>query len=178
MSILPSAYPEQLPIYLRSGDPIKLPEHHEYVDLREYLRRHTVATLTDRALEHMGAKKSNVLVRSISEYPYNCVGMVLGNRRVWIDMNNDEIEISLTKDGYRKILPGESSIGDVVLYKHENEFTHIGVVICVDRQNINNIWILSKWGFAGEMIHHVLDVPSEYGLVSQYWTERVAHDNR
>lgn len=42
MSVMPSAYPEQKPIYLRSGDPLELPEHTKYVSLREYLLGHTV----------------------------------------------------------------------------------------------------------------------------------------
>lgn len=175
MSVLPSAYPEQRPIYLRSGDPIELPEHFKYVSLREYLRDNTVATETENALQLLGSRKYNVQVRSISEYPYNCVGMVLGSRRAWIDLDSDEIEDILTKDGLKKVSPKELSVGDIVLYEQDDEYTHIGVVICVDNQNVNNVWILSKWGFAGEMIHHVLDVPSGYGLVSQYWSERVKH---
>lgn len=175
MSILPSAYPEQKPIYLRSGDPIELPEHFKYVSLREYLRDNTVATETENALQLLGSRKDNVQVRSISEYPYNCVGMVLGNRRAWIELDSDEIENILTMDGYEKVLHKDLAVGDVVLYEQNDEFTHIGVVIYLDSQNVNNIWILSKWGFAGEVIHHVLDVPSGYGLVSQYWSERVKH---
>lgn len=173
MSVLPSAYPEQKPIYLRSGDPIELPEHTKYVGLREYLLVKTVAIHTKEALELVGVRKSHVRVRSISDHPYNCVGMVLGNRRVWIDMDSDEIENSLTKDGYRKLMQEPVSIGDVVLYKNRDGFSHIGVVLCVESQNVNNIWVLSKWGFAGEMIHRVLDVPKGYGSVSQYWTDRV-----
>lgn len=175
MSVLPSAYPEQKPIFLRSGDPVKLPEHFQYVNLREYLLGNTVASETESALRLLGSKRNRVQVRSISEHPYNCVGMVLANRRTWINLESDEIEYLLTKDGFRKILPRDLSVGDVVLYRQDNEFTHIGMVICVDNQNVNNIWILSKWGFAGEIIHHVLDVPSGYGLVSQYWSERVKH---
>lgn len=101
--------------------------------------------------------------------------MILGNRRAWIDLDSDKIEAYLTNDGYRKITKEELSVGDVVLYKQGEEFTHIGVVIFVDSQNVNNMWILSKWGFAGEMIHHVLDVPREYGRVGLYWSERVKH---
>lgn len=172
MSILSSAYPEQKPIYLRSGDPIELPEHVEYVSLLEYLRNTTVMSFTERALELLGARKNNVRVRSISEYPYNCVGMVLANRRAWIDMDSDQIEKILAKDGYKKVLPKELSVGDVVLYEKDNEFTHIGMIISVDRQNAANTWVLSKWGFAGEVIHHLHDVPSDYGLGRYFWSER------
>lgn len=175
MTVLPSAYPEQKPIFLRSGDPVSLPEHTRYVDLREYLVAHTVAENTRIACEALGSNSRDVKVRSVSEYPYNCVGMVLGNRRAWIDLDTEEIETYMINDGYRKISKDELSVGDVVLYRQGEEFTHIGVVIFVDRQNVNNIWILSKWGFAGEMIHHVLDVPKAYGRVSLYWTERVQH---
>ena len=172
MSVLPSAYPEQKPIYLRSGEPIELPEHTKYVNLREYLVAHTVAENTKIAREALGARKSLVTVRSISEYPYNCVGMVLANRRAWIDLDSDEIENILTKDGFTKVLRKDLAVGDVVLYEQDNEFTHIGMVICIDKDNANNIWILSKWGFAGEMVHHLHDVPIEYGLGRHFWSER------
>lgn len=175
MSILPSSYPQQVPVYLRSGDPIALPEHFQYVNMREYLRKQTVAGNTERALELLGTKKDSVKVRSISEYPYNCVGMVLGNRRAWIDLVTEEIETSLKLDGYAKTSQDKLSVGDVVLYKNEDEFTHIGVVISVDIRDVVDIWVLSKWGFAGEMIHHLHDVPSEYGLASQFWSERVPY---
>lgn len=173
MSILPSAYPEQKPIYWRSGDPIELPEHTQYVNLREYLLEKTVATHTQEALELVGPRKDQVTIRSISEHPYNCVGMVLANRRVWIDMDSDAFDESLTKDGYKRISKEAVTIGDVVLYENQDGFSHVGVVLCVESQNVNNIWVLSKWGFAGEMIHRVLDVPTGYGRVSQYWTDRV-----
>lgn len=175
MTVLLSAYPEQKPIYLRSGDPLELPEHTEYVSLREYLRGHSVLAFTERALQLLGAKKDRVRVRSISEFPYNCVGMVLGNRRAWIDMDSERIQSSLTNDGYKMISQNLLTEGDVVLYELANELTHIGMVLCVDSQNDSNIWILSKWGFAGEFIHHLHDVPSEYGVASQFWSERVAY---
>ncbi len=178
MSILPSAYPEQKPIYLRSGDPVELPEHTQYVNLREYLLIQTVATNTEAALQLLGAKKHNVRVRSISEYPYNCVGMVLGNRRAWIDLDSEEIENSLIQDGYTKTSQKDLSVGDVVLYENKNEYTHIGMVICVGSEDITNVWLLSKWGFAGEFIHHLHDVPGDYGVASQFWSERVAHDTK
>ncbi|MCY3978454.1 MAG: hypothetical protein OXG23_10180 [Chloroflexi bacterium] len=178
MSVLPSAYPEQKPIYLRSGDLLELPEHTKYVSLREYLLGHTALAFTERALQLLGAKKDSVRVRSISEFPYNCVGMVLGNRRAWIDMDSEKIQNSLTKDGYKRISQKLLTEGDVVLYELANEFTHIGMVLFVDSQNDSNIWILSKWGFAGEFIHHLHDVPGDYGVASQFWSERVAHDTK
>ena len=176
MSVLPLAYPEQKPVFLRSGDPISMPEHIKYVSLREYLLAKTVAAHTREAIELVGPNKSNVRVRSISDHPYNCVGMVLANRRAWIDLDSDEIEDLLAKDGFKKILPQELSVGDVVLYEHDNEFTHIGMVICVDSENVTNIWVMSKWGFAGEMIHHLHDVPGEYGLGRHFWSERVTDE--
>lgn len=176
MTVLPSAYLEQKPIYLRSGDPIELPEHTRYVSLREYLLDHTVISFTKKALELLGAKKHSVRVRSTSEFPYNCVGMVLGNRRAWIDMDTENIESSLTKDGYKRVSQHLLTVGDIVLYEQENEFTHIGMVIFVDNQDVKNTSVLSKWDFAGEFVHHLHDVPSDYGVASQFWSERVAHD--
>ena len=169
-----SAFAQQKPIYLRSGDPIELPEHHRYVNLREYLLTYTVAVNTAKALDLIGTKRDQVKVRSISEFPYNCVGMVLGNRRAWIDL--DGIETCLEKDGYRRVSQDELLAGDVVLYRNQDEITHIGVVIFVERQDVIDIRVLSKWGFAGEIIHHLHDVPNDYGLASQFWSERVAHE--
>lgn len=175
MTVLPSAYPEQKPVYLRCGDPVALPEHTKYVSLREYLLQKTVATSTQEALELVGTRKGHVNVRSISEHAYNCVGMVLANRRVWIDMDTEAFDEVLARDGYRKILDGPVTSGDVALYENQDGFSHVGVVLCVESQQVNGIWILSKWGFAGEMIHRVLDVPKGYGRVSQYWTDRENH---
>ncbi len=174
MSVLPSVYPEQKPIYLRSGDPIELPEHSNYVNLREFLRHKTVAIHTQEALQLVGVRNRDIRVRSISEFPYNCVGMVLGNRRAWIDLDSEEIESSLSKDGYRRISQDAVEVGDVVLYENQDGFSHIGTIIYVKHEGIADIRVLSKWGFAGEIIHHLLDVPTAYGLASQYWTERVS----
>ncbi len=93
-------------------------------------------------------------------------------------MDSEKIQNSLTKDGYKRISQKLLTAGDVVLYELANEFTHIGMVLFVDSQNDSNIWILSKWGFAGEFIHHLHDVPGDYGVASQFWSERVAHDTK
>ena len=172
MSILPAAYPQQKPIYLRSGDLIVLPEHSKYVNLREYLLTHTVAVNSRIAQRQLAARNSRVRVRSISEHPYNCVGLIFANRRAWIDMDSDHIENYLELDGYRQVSLHELSVGDVVLYANQDGFSHIGMVIQAEIEDLANISVLSKWGFAGEFIHHLHDVPSAYGIASHYWSER------
>src|SRR5438552_4240440 len=61
------------------------------------------------------AQYPEIIIRSVTAV-YNCVGMVFGVRRTWIDP--DQIPMILEDDGYRH-LPGLwdlARIGDVVIY--------------------------------------------------------------
>lgn len=60
--------------------------------------------------------KTNLKIRSVSEYPYNCVGMVFCSRRASVDIKH--IYDILTQDGYNeinrdKLIPGVVNFKDL-----------------------------------------------------------------
>jgi hypothetical protein len=119
--------------------------------------------------------RPNAKLRSVSNYPYNCVGLVFAHRRAWIDI--DYIYKLLTNDKYvptdrSKVMPG-----DVVLYKNNDMPTHVGLILEVPllaaQASWNDIKVLSKWGYDGEFIHPIEHVPSVCGKAEEFWTERV-----
>jgi hypothetical protein len=114
-------------------------------------------------------------LRSITN-TYNCVGMVVGSRRVWIDPA-DLIRI-LVEDGYRKLNGlAEAQFGDVVVYRNaKREVVHVGIVIgknLYDPEAVRDpLVVLSKWGGAGEYEHDLSDVPVQLGSPAEFWTDR------
>lgn len=117
----------------------------------------------------------DAIFRSITN-TYNCVGMVVAARRVWVDPEH-AVKI-LTDDGYRKLSgPEEVEYGDVVIYHNaRGQPVHIGIVlrknlaIAGDKKDL--LTILSKWGGDGEYIHEVSKVPGYLGHPAEYWTDR------
>jgi hypothetical protein len=154
------------PIYARSGWEIpqeKLEIFHirklkrELVRIRsgELLRQHPRATL-----------------RSVSEYPYNCVGLVFATRRAVIDIEN--VPKILEEDGYHLIQRNDVFVGDVVLYGWNNTLSHVALITQIERyMSTINIKVLSRWGFDGEFEHFIEDVPETYGQPIGFYTERV-----
>lgn len=129
---------------------------------------------TRAALANLGDKVNEVDVRSVSEHLYDCVGMIFSNRRAWI--GTDKIHDILKSDGYCKIDEHQLSIGDIVLYSAYQEFTHIGMITYMrTEKGIKDIRVLSKWGHAGEFVHHLHVVPRNIGTVSEYWSERIPY---
>ena len=114
-----------------------------------------------------------VRARSLSAV-YDCMGMVFGSRRVWID--TDELELILDGDDYRRLSDGgEVTEGDVVVYRDEDVVTHVGIVART-RQNlaqaVTEITVLSQWGRHGEYFHGIDDVDSRLGTPAEFWTDR------
>lgn len=107
---------------------------------------------------------------------YNCVGLVFASRRTWVD--TDILLTILEEDGYYRLagLP-DAEIGDLVIYResHGNTITHIGIIaerqpdVCFGEWKIT---VISKWGGAGEYIHSLRDVPTAYGELVEFWSER------
>jgi hypothetical protein len=120
-------------------------------------------------------KKFPIKLRSLSRYPYNCVGMVFTSRRAWIDI--EHIDQILKTDGYRQIQRNGVLIGDVVVYKFNNKAAHVGS-ICTTQLigNTLNIDVLSKWGDGPEFIHPIDRIPELYGVASEFYTDRVGHE--
>src|SRR5258708_27605550 len=112
-------------------------------------------------------------IRSISGYPYSCVGMLFASRRAFVEIYH--IYDILRHDGYRQISRDDVTRGDIVLYKYGAEPTHVGMIVQAERLHRSahvDILVLSKWGKDAEFFHHIEDVPDNYGNPSEYWTER------
>jgi hypothetical protein len=110
----------------------------------------------------------DAILRSISA-TYNCVGMVVANRRTWVDPA-DLVRV-LRDDGYRKLKgQEESDVGDVVIYHDDGGVPcHVGLVV---RKNLllaegqeDLLTVLSKWGADGEYIHGASRVSIYFGCV-------------
>jgi len=79
----------------------------------------------------------------------------------------------LRDDGYRKIPEANAVEGDVVVYLRNNAPQHVGIIHQLDRiLGFPDIWVLSQWGQCGEYIHRMKEVPSFYGDVTEFWSER------
>lgn len=131
-------------------------------------------------------KNKEVRFRRISGL-YNCLGLVLTNRRYWVEPDaQHDFDALLKAEGYRQLQTiGEAMVGDVVLYRDlmGGEYTHIGVIVHEVQLTTENIEegartfeVLSKWGEDGEYIHKDSDVPSRYGVPREYWTDRTDHE--
>ena len=96
-------------------------------------------------------------------------------RRAWIEI--DYIYQIFQEDGYRRISRNELTIGDVVLYKHRGEPSHVGIVAAIDFVGTTpTIRVMSKWGGAPEFVHVIDSLPVEFGIPAEYWTDRVSDE--
>ncbi len=156
------------PIYCRSGDRINREMFKQPQDER-LVKIHAEALVIDLAKNH-----KLVTIRSVSGYPYNCVGMIFAARRAYILI--DYIYDILQHDGYRAITRDEVREGDVILYKDRGEPTHVALVLKVletqGRGTYRNFLALSKWGDDAEFVHRDDYVAVRCGLPSEYFTER------
>jgi hypothetical protein len=151
-----------IPLATRSGEFI--PNVRE----REFLPQRLQA-----AAELWQESLPNAHLRSLTAV-YNCMGMVFGCRRTFIDVKY--LERILKEDNYRKLDSIRAAeIGDVAVYKNDGEAVHVGIVIEIER-NLENatrtLVILSQWGQDGEWIHPQDCVPALFGQISEVWTDR------
>lgn len=126
------------------------------------------------ARELWARERPNAKLRALSA-TYNCVGLVFGNRRTCID--SDHLTRILEGDGYRRLdTPSDIAIGDVVIYRTaEGIARHVGLIVGrepIVEQGSVQITVLSQWGYDGEYLHDLNDVPELYGNLSEFWTER------
>lgn len=95
---------------------------------------------------------------------YNCHGLTFAARRTCIAAA--DVPAILKDDEYVRVADGQEVLpGDVALYSDSSSFAHSGIVVGV-RSGVP--WIVSKWGFAHEAIHSVLDCPYSECTVSYY----------
>ena len=121
----------------------------------------------------MYTDKFRLDIRSESDYPYNCVGMVFASRRAVID--DSEIKRILLEDNYHQIGRDQVIIGDVIAYLYEQKFVHVGIVFekTLDIDNRTpRFRVVSKWGEdLPEFIHFEDQIPEMYGTPS-FYTDR------
>lgn len=112
------------------------------------------------------------MLRSITAV-YNCLGLPFAARRTCIEP--DHTQMILTEDGYTK-LPGadHAQIGDIVVYRHDSEDAHVGVLIRIEDPLLmhRKLFVLSKWGAFGEYTHPIDAVPPLFGQPHEFWTDR------
>lgn len=124
------------------------------------------------AVEIWKEKYPNIRARSLTAV-YNCVGLVFGSRRTWIDPAH--LNLILIEDDYRSIEEYEVEIGDVVIYRNGSAYTHVGIIVNKN-PNFKNasfeITVMSQWGADGEYIHLINEVPDNFGKSKEFWTDR------
>jgi hypothetical protein len=125
------------------------------------------------SIQMMAERFPRISLRSVSNC-YNCVGMVFASRRT--SVHPQHIRQVLSDDGFRKLdAESQADRGDVVLYFSDDmdEPAHVGIVIAKDVTAKDDfLYVLSKWGFGGEYVHLSKDVPTVYGMPTEYWTDR------
>jgi hypothetical protein len=118
----------------------------------------------------------NARIRSVSA-TYNCIGMIFGARRTWIDP--DQLSLIFRDDGYFVVRRRcDVMPGDLVVYRKDpvGDIEHIAMVIrvhvIVQKRGEREIECLSQWGEGTECIHKEEQVPTLFGPHRQYYTER------
>ena len=151
------------PVYARSG--WEIPQQH-----RRDLPKISLEQMRIKAREWRSWREK-ITVRSVSPYPYNCMGLIFASRRAFIDI--DHIYDILKADGYKKIALRDIVTGDVVLYRNYDEPSHVALVVSVVQfgQTIN-VKVISKWGLDPEFEHFMEDVPAQLGKPTEFYTER------
>lgn len=137
--------------------------------------------------------------RKSADSRYNCHGMTFVGRLGWIsDIDTEKGHILITnskgfikdtterKDIIEDILKGnhlhrgkrinnikidtldgceDIRIGDIVVYKDS--------IRGKEGSKILNVEVLSKMGYGGEYFHLYNNVPQEFGLIVEFWTDRL-----
>jgi hypothetical protein len=68
---------------------------------------------------------------------------------------------------YEEVLPGDI----VVYYGEDSDANHSGIVVSSDHLHVPIV--CSKWGFSGEFIHKLNDVPNLYGPKATFYRCRL-----
>jgi hypothetical protein len=143
-------------------------------DVPNELRKELPRVILEAGRDLFTKERPDARLRSLTNL-YNCVGMVLASRRVWVDPMY--LHRMLAEDGYTKLSSSrDAEIGDIVVYHKDGEISHVGIVI---RKNLYSaemvrdpLDVLSKWGRDGEYEHGLTDVPYWLGAPAEYWTDR------
>lgn len=88
--------------FARSGWPIPVPTFVIADKIPSKESSGLVSIRTNALVNEMNASgKTSLRIRSVSEYPYNCVGMIFCSRRASVDIKH--VYDILTHDGYNEI---------------------------------------------------------------------------
>lgn len=113
-------------------------------------------------------KKYNMAIHRpvLPSSKYNCHGLTFASRRTKIT-EAQEVRKLLKEDDYEPIATDKVMPGDVAVYFKNGDVEHSGIVVRVE-QPFNVPFILSKWGFLQEAIHHVNQCPYDASNVIYY----------
>lgn len=136
----------------------------------ETSKRTGIENNQDRQLSHLDVnwardlpkKFRNAKQRTGGSAAYNCHGLTFAARRTNI-ISWSELQKILSDDRYVEIPLNEVLPGDVVIYLHEGDANHSGIVLDYEPGRTVLQVVCSKWGCAGEFIHGLRDSPSVYG---------------
>ena len=104
---------------------------------------------------------------------YDCMGLVFATRRTMV--GTDQLTMILTEDEYHQIDATDLYFGDVVIYKYpqEREAAHVGLVSHFEDSQLGRVvFVISKWGAGPEYVHPIDDVPEQFGIPVEFWTDR------
>jgi hypothetical protein len=139
-------------------------------------RKENPPTMRAASREMIARQFAQARIRSVSA-TYNCIGMVFGARRTWIDP--DQLPTIFRDDGYFVVARRcDVMPGDLVVYRHqpEGDIQHIAMVlrvhVSIEADGRREIECFSQWGADAECIHKEDRVPVLFGPHRQYYTER------
>jgi cell wall-associated NlpC family hydrolase len=107
---------------------------------------------------------------------YNCMGLAFASRRTSVDIKH--VRMILREDGYRRLANTQAlQVGDIVLYGDGlgGGLAHVGITARIDEDLESaerGIRVLSQWGYDGEYLHWIEDVPLLLGRPVEFWTDR------
>ena len=134
---------------------------------------------SDTYREHaMRAHRLSLAAATILGQPtgrYNCHGLVFASRRTNIPPPAMDVDIAelLHHDGYIQIPLLQPQIGDIAVYRGENEIEHTGFVSRIETLGVTPIvFVWSKWGDLHECEHQVNSCPYSDCQV-EYWRLQV-----
>jgi hypothetical protein len=103
---------------------------------------------------------------------YNCHGLTFASRRTRV-VDTRELQKILRDDNWNEVELRDVLAGDIVIYFAEDgEANHSGIVVDVDPE-LHVPLICSKWGHAGEYLHHLTYCPSIYGPSTKFYRCRL-----
>lgn len=122
---------------------------------------HRPERITERHIEFAEASDAQLIpgTRTVEQPPsttYDCHGKTFDGTASWI--NNDQVNQILEDNGYEANPDGGARLGDIVVYHHNGNVTHSGIVTGVDSDG-NVTEVCSKWGSGFEYRHKPNEVP-------------------